>query len=67
MSTLRKTEHVLGHVEGSPLEGYVYFSRQPDEAGDLPLDVHLPREDWDDMGRPEVVTVTVQPGDRLNR
>lgn len=28
--------------------------------------VVIPKLDWNDMGRPEVITVTVQPGDKLN-
>ena len=31
-----------------------------------PRSVSLNRLDWDDMGNPEVVTVTIEPGDLLN-
>jgi hypothetical protein len=30
------------------------------------IDLRLSRATWDDMGRPDRVTVTVEPGDRLN-
>lgn len=44
----------------------VRFSREPEEDGDIPDTVYISWADWEDMGRPEVVTVTVEPGDLLN-
>lgn len=26
----------------------------------------LSKQDWEDMGRPETITVSIEPGDRLN-
>ena len=26
----------------------------------------IPCEDWDEMGRPNIITVTIEPGDLLN-
>jgi hypothetical protein len=34
--------------------------------GDDDRSVVLPENDWRDMGEPESVTVTIEPGDRLN-
>ena len=38
----------------------------PRLARGLPRLVSLNRGDWADMGSPEVVTVTIEPGDLLN-
>ena len=45
--------------------GREFFWEKLDEAGH-PRIVSLNRGDWDDMGRPQVVTVTIEPGDLLN-
>lgn len=37
-----------------------------DERGEMDTVCTLPHRLWVDMGRPAVVTVTVEPGDRLN-
>lgn len=44
----------------------VRFSRERDEDDDVPDTVYLRREMWEDMGRPETITMTVKPGDHLN-
>lgn len=36
------------------------------DDGDNPKFLHLPGEVWDDMGTPTQITVTIEPGDRLN-
>ena len=41
------------------------FREDLDEPG-VARGVTLSREDWADMGSPEVVTVTINPGDTLN-
>jgi len=33
---------------------------------DYPHRLVIPRDDWGDMGSPEVITVTIEPGDLLN-
>ncbi len=42
------------------------FSREPDEEGDLPDVVDIPTHVWEDLGKPETITVIVEPGDKLN-
>lgn len=37
-----------------------------DEDGELDSGVHIHTSDWEDMGYPEEVTVTIEPGDHLN-
>lgn len=52
-----------------PIQGKVYF-RQDDEEGEyggVPLtELTLTVDDWDEMGRPDIVTVSIKPGDHLN-
>lgn len=44
-----------------------FFQRPPDDPSDTQCPrVTLDRDVWIDMGRPEVVTVTIEPGDYLN-
>ena len=64
--TLRKTQHVLQHADTSQEAGYVGFTREPDEDGDLPVFVLAPCDMWEEFGSPATVTVTIEPGDNLN-
>lgn len=64
---LTRTRVVLHRVTGSGMESHrVIFSREPDEDGDVPHTHYLPRDVWEDFGRPDTITLTVDPGDRLN-
>ncbi len=64
MNTLTKTRMVL-HLR-TAMADEVEFSREPDEPGDIPAIVWLSRTDWSDMGEPQTVTITIEPGDLLN-
>ena len=46
----------------------IYTEHFQEDFTDLrhPRYIAVSRGDWDDMGRPEVVTVTIEPGDLLN-
>lgn len=67
MSTLIRTQVVIRRVIGAGMESpRVIFSREPDEDGDLPHTHYLPRDVWEDLGRPDAITVTIDPGDLLN-
>jgi len=46
--------------------GAVTFASTDDDTGEPTKAVVLRRDDWDDMGRPETITVTVELGDRLH-
>jgi hypothetical protein len=63
---MTKTMKVLHLVDAKLDEDLAVFSREPDEPGDIPAVVELPVADWLDMGEPDVITVTVEPGDLLN-
>ena len=41
---------------------YIQFTEEPGFARTIRLDRH----DWADMGEPETITVTIEPGDLLN-
>lgn len=36
------------------------------EEGDTNHLLMVQRETWDDMGKPSLITVTIEPGDKLN-
>jgi hypothetical protein len=65
-----KMKSVLDLADDQPFEGFATF-QQPDD--DYPDDdnvwtkqFHMPAQDWDDFGRPDVITITIKPGDTLN-
>lgn len=69
MSTLTKTRSILHRVDLHGAEGdyYVTFERQldePDEADQRQVKLFV--ADWEALGRPDVITVTIEPGDHLN-
>jgi len=43
-----------------------WFSETLDKPSGHPRNIVISRSDWADMGSPEVITVTVMPGDHLN-
>ena len=63
---LSKTAVVLDH-DGDTAT-YVRFAYDPDiAAGEAPTHtVYVERVAWRDMGAPDTITVTIEPGDRLN-
>lgn len=65
MVMLVKTTRVLQY-EGNLGDNRVRFSRAPDEPGDLTTIVSLDRDSWEDLGRPDHITITIEPGDLLN-
>lgn len=46
--------------------GAVAFTREPDDHTDIVPVVHIARDVYEDLGSPDVITVTIRPGDRLN-
>ena len=45
---------------------HAYFASRSDDDGSIQRSCSIPHQDWDDMGRPTRVTVTIEPGDLLN-
>lgn len=64
--TLEKMKSVLDLAEDQPFDGYTAFE-QPDEDGEAAWlkQYVIPTEDWEAMGKPDVVTITLKPGDTL--
>lgn len=44
----------------------VRFSREPDDDSDTPETFLLEVGGWVDMGNPDTITVTIEPGNLLN-
>jgi len=44
----------------------VTYSRQPDDNSDVPTQVKIDVCTWDELGCPEDITITIEPGDLLN-
>lgn len=68
MNRLTKQRVVMHRRHPKPVDPngpLVWFMEEPDGQG-LSRDISLLAVDWQDMGRPEVVTVSVVPGDELN-
>lgn len=65
---LTKTSAVLDRHDDASTATHVRFSYAADlAAGEAPTHaVHVERSDWHDMGEPDVITVTIEPGDLLN-
>lgn len=57
---------VLTPTHRSPVTGNVMLRQFDDDAQRWSTIAQLTSEDYDDMGRPEFVTVTFEPGDLLN-
>ena len=66
MKLLTKTKAVLDRAGATPT--HVRFAYEPDlAAGEAPTHaVDVERSDWIDMNEPDVITVTIEPGDLLN-
>jgi hypothetical protein len=58
---LTKTRSILSRTR--IVNGRVFFAQDEEPFTAL---VSLSEEAWDDMGRPETITVSVEPGDHLN-
>ena len=66
MKLLTKTKAVLDRAGATPT--HVRFAYDPDiAAGEAPTHtVYVERVAWRDMGCPDTLTVTIEPGDLLN-
>jgi hypothetical protein len=72
IAPLSKTRTVLKFdvrtttVSGSSMKATVMFDQTETEGGNAVPYLALDQDVWEDMGRPNEITVTVRPGDRLN-
>lgn len=66
MAMLTKTASVMSHEPGYDLDGLRAFYLIDEETKVINRVVHLNDETFADMGSPETITVTIEPGDRLD-
>ena len=66
MPELIKHESVLKMMQRNQPNSHVRYTRLPDEEGDVPDIVKLPRELVEALGTPEEITIAVRAGDWLN-
>lgn len=63
MGILAKSKQVLDHTGADP-DGSQFFADSEVESNCAVLALTL--EMWEDFGRPDQVTIVIEPGDRLN-
>lgn len=63
---MRMTQHrtLMEISDDQPFEESVVFVN--DEDQDAEEQFHMDSDLWDEMGCPEIITVTINPGDLLN-
>jgi hypothetical protein len=64
MGNLTKSRDVLEFLHGEGDE--ITFVHKGDEPSISHLNrQNIPRDMWEDLGRPETITVSIEPGDKL--
>lgn len=63
MANCTKSEHLLGRYDDE-YGDFVLFAELDDITRPI---VSVPVDVWEDMGMPGEITVTIEPGDRLNQ
>ena len=67
MPRMSKTTKLLNHDPDLSDSYYEAVYVTPTDDGDTPVTtVCIPLIDWDDLDRPDTITVTIAPGDHLN-
>jgi hypothetical protein len=64
MTRLIKSQKVLDYL--GPTADVHYFGTPDEDSGNVMLGYKLTQRDFDDFGRPEKLTITIEPGDKLN-
>lgn len=63
MTTLQSTKFTLD-IYWAENETAAYFDNG--DIGSARMSLRVPKDVWEDMGAPATITVTIEPGDRLN-
>ena len=65
---LSKTQFVLERLQGEGDDITFHRKHDPQDVPDFSRvrRMDIPRFMWDQFGHPEVITVTIEPGDKLN-
>lgn len=66
MKALLKKEVVLHLKKAASFFTRSFHSEYENEEDVHPLVLNIDEETWADFGKPETVTVTIEPGDKLN-
>lgn len=66
MTAVSKSRQVLEYQSIYP-DGLVKYGREPDDVSDRPASITFDRGLYEDLGMPTKITVTIRPGDRLNK
>lgn len=65
--TLTKKQMVLNRLHVYAGSSAVFIGEDFEEFPGLPrAQVDFPSDDWEAMGSPETITITIEPGDLLN-
>lgn len=64
MTVLEKTQQVLMLDDSGPTN--VTFNNYDDDLGFSKSILKIDRDTWLEMDRPTTVTITIEPGDKLN-
>lgn len=62
---MQRTQHLLDRESSGEHGTHVMFSYDHDDGVQVPV-MWLPHEDWEELNRPDEITVTIEPGDVLN-
>lgn len=62
---MTKHQTIMQMSEGQAFTGLVIFE-QEEIDGEVTEQVCITEQNWEDLGNPDVITVTVEPGDILN-
>lgn len=63
-TTLTKTRSILTRIATG--RTHVSFASHSEDDGSIDRHVEVRRATWDDLGQPEQITLTIEPGDLLN-
>lgn len=70
MNTLSKMQAVMHRTSFQrdlvDRRSAVVFEAREDDLGTIEKEVSIELSAWQDMGEPDTITVTIEPGDRLN-
>lgn len=68
MTNLLKTKTILKHDTkmGRDWGGSRWFISSDEESGVIRRQVYIDGTTYDDLGSPDTITITIEPGDTLN-
>lgn len=64
---LEKSRTILTRYNRADPDMRSWYRSSDEETGVIHRDVYISQQDFEDFGEPDVITVTVEPGDHLNQ